>query len=323
MLYHEPVMVDEVLEALDLHPGFTAIDGTLGTGGHAIKMAVQIGPRGTLIGLDRDPAMLEIARNRLGESCASGGPRMVFRACSYEGMAGVLAEEGMGGGAEAILLDLGVNSLQLEDAARGFAFLREGPLDGRFNPGEGTRSMADLVNTASERDLTRWLREYSDERLAGPIARRLVAERERASITTTTRLAEIVYTVYPHAQRHKGIHPATRTFQALRIAANDELGAVERGVRASLACLAAGGRLAVISFHSGEDRIVKSIFHEATAPRPDPSNPYSATSTEGIEHELVFRGARKCSEVEASSNPRARSARLRAIRRMGERRHDG
>jgi 16S rRNA (cytosine1402-N4)-methyltransferase len=227
----------------------------------------------------------------------------------------VLREHGIDKGLNAAVLDLGVNSMQVDDPERGFSFSKDGPLDGRYNPQEGTMTMAELVNTASKGELERILRNYADERLARSIARRIVQEREKAPFQRTQRLADLVKNVYPAPQRHGPIHPATRTFQALRIAVNDELGSVQRGTKACMESLAEGGRLAVISFHSGEDRIVKQLFRDASSPRPDPDNPYSATTSEGVMYRQPVRRALKCSPGEAASNPRARSARLRIIER--------
>ncbi|CAN5408929.1 hypothetical protein BH09SUM1_BH09SUM1_12080 [soil metagenome] len=178
--------------------------------------------------------------------------------------------------------------------------------------------MADLLNNADERELSLWLRDYADERLGRQIARRVVSERKARPFTTTTQFAELVREVYPPKDRFGRIHPATRSFQALRIVANDEMGGVDRGVRACMDVLAPGGRLAVLSFHSIEDRLVKKIFRAASDPRPDPKNPYSATTTEGIAFEQENRDAIQCSEEESDENPRARSAKLRTIRRKLE-----
>ena len=315
MRYHEPVMVREILKVLDLRAGSTVADGTLGTAGHAMEIARIIGPKGRLIGLDRDPRMLDLGRNRLREAFPTGGPTMSFHARPYEALREILDAEGLAG-VDAVLLDLGVNSLHLDDAERGFSFMQDGPLDGRFNENEGTKSMADIVNNSSERELSALLL-ANDERLGRPIAREIVHRRRAKPFTRTAELAQLVWSVYPPAGRHGRIHPATRTFQALRIAANDELGAVDRGVRVCAQALLPGGRFACVSFHSGEDRIVKSIFRELTQPRPDPNNLYSATTSEGIEFEAVTRGAVASSDEEAEANPRARSAKLRCIARKG------
>ncbi|MEO8377344.1 MAG: 16S rRNA (cytosine(1402)-N(4))-methyltransferase RsmH, partial [Candidatus Sumerlaeota bacterium] len=255
-------------------------------------------------------------RNRLRETFPTGGPRMSFHARPYEALREILDDEGLDG-VDAVLTDLGVNSLHLDIAERGFSFAQDGPLDSRFNAKEGTRSMADLVNNASERDLAGWLHTFGDERLSRQIARRIVHERRTKPFTTTTELASLVSSVYSPAARHGRIHPATRTFQALRIATNDELGAVDRGVRVCAECLLPAGRFACITFHSGEDRIVKNIFRELTEPRPDPENPYSATTSEGIAFRSLTRRSVASSPEESEMNPRARSAKMRCIERKG------
>lgn len=315
MNYHEPVMVQQVLEALQLKPGMAVLDGTFGHGGHAIRMAHEIGEKGTVIALDRDPAMLERGRRRLEEELGSGGPRCIYAAAKYEEAPQVLRDFGVHEGLDAVLLDLGVNSQHLDEAQRGFSFSKDAELDGRFNPAEGTMTMAELVNTAEERELERIMREYADERLARRIARRIVSERATQHFTRTGQLAEVISACYPPAQRHGRIHPATRAFQAFRIAVNDEMGCVERGVRACLGLLNDHARMAVITFHSVEDRIVKRIFREASSPRPDPDNPYSATTMAGVMYIQHERKAIAATEEEAGRNPRARSAKLRVIER--------
>lgn len=315
MDFHEPVMVTEVLEALSLKAGDKVADLTLGSAGHGRLLAGQVGPGGALLGMDRDPEMLRLGRERLQREFPAG-PELHFAARPYEAIGEVLRELGWEG-LDAILVDLGVNSLQLEEAERGFSFGKEGPLDGRFNRTEETATMAELVNNLGEAELAKMIRDYSDERHARRIAGRIVAARAAAPFRTTTQLADVVSMAYPPAERHGRIHPATRTFQALRIAVNDELGAVERGIAACMAALAPGGRLAVIAFHSTEARIVKALFHEAAEPRPDPANPYSATTTEGLDFEMPAPKSRKASAAEAATNPRARSAVLRVLRRKG------
>lgn len=236
---------------------------------------------------------------------------MRFEAIPYERAGEVLQ------GADAVLLDLGFNSLQIADAERGFSFLSDGPLDARYNAAEGSRSVADLVNTAREEDLARWFHEYGEERLSRQAARRIVSRRREKPIERTSDLASIMMDVYPPKERFGRIHPATRVFQALRIVANDELGHVERGVKACLGLLNPGGRMACIAFHSLEDRIVKRAFDEVASPRPTPDDPFHATSMEGVEFEIESRRAIACTEEEAERNPRARSAKLRVIRRKG------
>lgn len=317
MRYHEPVLLSEVLERLGAVPGKIVCDGTLGSAGHGIHMVRALAGSGVFVGLDRDPEMLAKARERLASEERATAIRLILAARRYDELPDVLAEHDLRG-ADAILLDLGFNSLQVEDVSRGFGFQQDVPLDGRYNPKEaGTQSMGELVNTASEQQLRDWLWSYSDERYARRIARRIVEQRTRRPFQSTNELAEAATACYPAAERHKGIHPATRTFQALRIAANRELDFVEAGIRACMNSLNPSGTLCVISYHSGEDKIAKRLFDEAGSPRPDPRNLYSATTTEGLEFRVESRGAVKPTREEISRNPRSRSARLRTIRRIG------
>ncbi|MDX2176214.1 MAG: 16S rRNA (cytosine(1402)-N(4))-methyltransferase RsmH [Candidatus Sumerlaeia bacterium] len=315
---HEPVMARQVLEVLNPSRSSVVLDGTLGAAGHARLLAERLGPEGFLLGLDRDPAMAERGRARLAEACAArtDAPRFAVEALSYERAGDALAKHGFEG-ADAIALDLGLNSIQLADASRGFSFQHDGPLDMRFNPAEpGTPSVAELVADATESELATWMREFADERFAGRIASAIVRERAKAPIATTARLAEVVRAAVPAAARRGPVDAATRPMQALRIAANREYEVLEAGLRACLAALRPGGVLAVISFHSGEDRRVKEAFDAVGSPRPDPGNPYSATTRSGLEYEVKSRGAMKPSDEEVARNPRARSARLRAVRRL-------
>lgn len=309
-------MVAEVLESLAPKAGSVVLDGTCGTGGHCLAFLEALGNQGTLLAVDRDPAMLKIAEQRLAERTApSDSVQVITVNASYSDCAEILEANGLAG-VDALLLDLGVNSLHLDLAERGFSFSKPGPLDARFNPGEtGTRSVEDLVNNATEEELADWIYHYSDERLARQIARAIVKARAVAPITTTTQLAELVNYCYPPKKRHIGIHPATRTFQALRIAANKELEVLEKGLYACLEALNPGGRMTVLSFHSLEDKLVKRVFDEYGSPRPDPHSAYSATTTEGLDFEVVSRGALKPSDEEVERNPRSRSTRLRTIRR--------
>lgn len=316
MQYHEPVMMQEVLELLDPSPGDVYYDGTAGSCGHAARIAPMLGSEGVLIAGDRDPAMLKIGRERLLALAGTDWPRMYFAVSPYERVEEIVQQVGVQ--PAKILLDLGFNSLQLEDASRGFSFSKDGPLDGRYNPEEGGPSVADLVNSADVNQLAGWIRELSEERYSRPIARAIVEARRKAPITTTGALERIIWEAYPAAERHARLHPATRTFQALRLVANGELEAVERGVAACLQALRPGGTMVCISFHSGEDRIVKQLFRANSSPRPDPGNIYSATTMVGVEFVQEMKGALECSEEEAARNPRARSAKVRAIRRRRE-----
>lgn len=316
---HEPVMLPEVLEVLSPRPGVLIADGTAGGGGHALELARRIGSTGHLVALDRDPEMLRKAKERIeGEMQGTDAPKMTFSARTYEELPAVLREEAEGRAADGILLDLGLNSMQLDDPARGFSFQSEGPLDARFDRTSPAPTAADLVNTATEKELEHWFRSHGDERHARRIARRIVRRREEQPFSTTTELAGLVRACYPPAHRHGRTDPATRVFQALRIVVNDELGSVARGTRACMEALAPGGVLAILTFHSGEDRIVKRIFREATIAPEDPENPYSVRADIIPDFELATRKPLGCSEAEAGRNPRSRSARLRAIRRRAE-----
>lgn len=309
-------MVAEVVESLAAKAGSVVLDGTCGTGGHCLALAEAMEFRGTLVAVDRDPLMLQIAQKRLSERIQDTvALRLVTKNIPYSACSVALEENDIAG-VDGLLLDLGVNSLHLEHPERGFSFSKPGPLDARFNPGEpGTKSVGELVNTASEADLADWIFHYSDERLARQIAKAIVKAREKAPLQTTAELAELVTYCYPPKKRHLGIHPATRTFQALRIAANRELEELEQGLHACLSILNPGGHMTVLSFHSAEDRMVKRVFDEYGSPREDPNNVYSATTTDGLEFEVLSRGAVKPTDEEVERNPRARSTRLRTIRR--------
>jgi 16S rRNA (cytosine1402-N4)-methyltransferase len=292
---HVPVLPAEVLAALDPQPGQVFVDATVGAGGHARLLAERLAPGGRLIGLDRDPAMLDLARPRLAglpaELVHSGFDRLraVLDGLGVERVDGVLA-------------DLGVCSDQLDDPSRGLSFTRPGPLDMRLDPGD-SETAADLVNRLNERDLADVIYEYGEERFSRRIARRIAEARRLAPLRTTEELAELVRRCLPRPRqgdrRRPAIDPATRVFQALRIAVNDELGALDRLLAALPGCVRPGGRAAVVSFHSLEDRRVKQAFREKDL------------------WEALTRKPVQASAEEERSNPRARSAKMRAARRVG------
>lgn len=288
MMQHEPVLFDEVMEALQPHSPGAYIDGTVGAGGHAAGILERSAPDGRLLGIDRDARALEVARTTL----QLYGPRAVLVQGSYAEM-GELARRHGFYPADGVLLDLGLSSMQLADAARGFSFQAEGPLDMRFDL-EAETTAAELVNHLPERELADLLYEYGEERRSRRIARAIVAARP---ITTTTQLAEVVAAA---VGRRGKIHPATQTFQALRIAVNNELDTVAQGLEQALEVLRPGGRLAVISFHSLEDRIVKRYLREQA--RPAEGSPTVR---------LVTRKPLQASAEEMARNPRSRSAKLR------------
>jgi 16S rRNA (cytosine1402-N4)-methyltransferase len=291
---HLPVLVDEVTFLLRPRRGGWVVDGTIGMGGHAERLLESGGAATRLLGIDGDPGALERAGRRL----ARFGDRVRLRHGSF-GDVGPLAIEAGVSRAAAVLLDLGLSSYQLDASGRGFSFLRDEPLDMRFDPTRG-RTAADLLDGATEAELARILFEYGEERHARRIARRIVERRRRAPLTVTADLVAAVKAGVPRAAWSRRTHVATRTFQALRMAVNEELEALSRALDAAPALLDRGGRLGVISFHSGEDRAVKRAFRALRASgfaelEPSPVVP---------------------SDDEINSNPRARSAKLRVLERL-------
>lgn len=304
---HASVLLEEVLDGLAIRPGGTYIDGTLGGGGHAEAILERIGPEGRLLGIDRDPMAISIARERLARFPNALIVHGVFSEMS------TLAQKAGIDAADGILLDLGVSSMQLDTAERGFSFQRDAVLDMRMDPAL-QRTAADWVNEATERELADLLWRYGEEPASRRIARAIVRARERAPIRTTAELAEIVARAKGGARGR--IHPATQTFQALRIAVNDELGELERGLEAALSLLRVGGRLAVISFHSLEDRIVKHQLGEHVGRRESLPEGGERTVFRPPRAAWVVKGPLMAGEEEVRRNPRSRSARLRVVERI-------
>lgn len=279
-------MPAEVLTWLNPQPGQTVVDATLGGGGHARLIAERLGPTGRLIGLDQDPRMLKLAQPTVIRCQAT----LLHR--NFEDLRAVL--EGLGiEKVDGVLADLGFASDQMADPERGLSFQADGPLDMRLNPDQGEPASA-WVADLSERDLADVFWKYGEERFSRRIARRIVESREREPITTTHQLAEIVRRCVP--RQRSGIDPATRVFQALRIAVNDELGALETLLKVLPKCLKSGGRTVIISFHSLEDRLVKRAFRE---------EPWTVLTKKPV----------TATEEETRNNPRSRSAKLRAAQR--------
>ncbi len=307
LLHHEPVMLREVLHHLAPHVGETVLDGTFGGGGYTA--AILDAAECTVWAIDRDPAAIE-----RGAALAARFPGrlQLLQGCFGE-MVGLLAERGVAA-LDAIVLDLGVSSFQIDDAERGFSFRTDGPLDMRMAASGPTA--AELVNGLGESELADTLYQLGEERLSRRIAKAIVAARKETPITTTLQLADIIRRVVPGDR--SGIDPATRSFQALRIRVNDELGEIVRGLEASVKLLAPGGRLVVVSFHSLEDRLVKRFMHEATGRTPGPSrhDPAGLVSRGAAEFRLLTGGAERPGPGETRRNPRARSARLRALARL-------
>lgn len=308
--YHTPVLAGEVAELLAPRPGDRIVDGTVGGGGHALLLGERQGQDGTLILIDRDPAALEAARQTLRPLPV----RTHFVHNDFRRIADVLDSLGIPV-VDAILLDLGVSSGQLNTADRGFSFRADAPLDMRMNPTAG-ESARELLDRLDRDEIARILREFGEERWAARIAEFIVRERDESPIETTMQLAEIVKAAIPRGAWPRDIHAATRTFQGLRIAVNDELGALQDGLDGGISRLAPGGRMAVISYHSLEDRIVKRTFrsYEGRCQCP-PGLPECRCGARRIATVLT-RKPIVPSEEEVARNPRARSARLRGVRRL-------
>lgn len=292
---HIPVMVKEVEELLALKPGAVVVDATLGLGGHAFVMAGHIGAGGCLVGLDQDEDAIVKAKERLKDVL----PRVHIVKSNFSKVDTVL--DGLGiKEVDAFLFDIGVSSMQIDMSARGFSFREDGPLDMRMDPSEKI-SARDLINDLSEEELARIFWEYGEERFSRRIAAVIVRTRAARQITTTKELAELIKTAVPRGYDHTRIDPATRSFQALRIAVNHELDVLTEGLQKAFERLKKNGRVCVISFHSLEDRIVKDMFRELHR------------SGRG---KILTKKPLRPSDEEASANSRARSARLRALERI-------
>jgi len=302
---HAPVMLAEVIEALQPAPGRLIVDGTFGAGGYSLAI-LQAGA--DVLALDRDPSTARYAEPLK----AAFKDRFTWTLSRFSEIEGCLAGAGREA-CEGVALDLGVSSMQLDEAERGFSFMREGPLDMRM--GADGQSAADLVNAAEPGELVRILRLYGEEPKARRIVQVLTRRRAERPFATTLDLAETVERAVG-GRRGAKVHPATRTFQALRIAVNEELDELEAGLGAAERALAPGGRLAVVTFHSLEDRIVKAFLNDRAGRRPAGSRhrPPAAAGPEPS-FTLLFGGVRTASEAELAANPRARSAKLRAAER--------
>ncbi|MCW2665958.1 MAG: rRNA methyltransferase [Frankiales bacterium] len=306
---HVPVLLERCLDLLSpalTGPETVAVDCTLGMGGHAEALLSRTPAR--LVALDRDPEALR----RSGERLARFGNRVTLVHAVYDELPRVLADLGLSR-VHAVLFDLGVSSLQLDEADRGFAYAQDAPLDMRMDPTTG-RTAADIVNGYTGKELARVLRVYGEERFAARIADAIVRARAQEPLTSSARLAELVRTAIPAATRRTGGHPAKRTFQALRIEVNDELGTLRRAVPAAVDALAVGGRLVVLSYHSLEDKVVKTELvarSTSTVPVDLPFVPEGQTP----QLRLLVRGSEGPTDEELTANPRAASVRLRAAER--------
>jgi len=306
---HIPVLAGELIDVLDPHPGETAVDCTFGGGGHARLIADRLGPTGTLIGIDRDP----IAEERFAEMAAELPCRTRFIRADFATALGRLDAEGIK--ADLAYLDLGMSSMQVDTWERGFSYAYDAPLDMRMDP-EQDLTAREIVNHWEERRLARLLREYGEERYANRIARAIVRVRSREDLDCTQQLVDVIKAAIPTPAQFAGGHPARRTFQALRIAVNDELGQLDDALPAVWNVLRVGGRFGAISFHSLEDRRVKRFLTELARGCVCPPELPVCVCGHHPEAELLTRRAIAPTPGEIEANPRAKSAHLRAARKI-------
>ncbi|MGH8282779.1 MAG: 16S rRNA (cytosine(1402)-N(4))-methyltransferase RsmH [Gammaproteobacteria bacterium] len=304
---HRPVLLKQAVERLAIRADGVYVDGTFGRGGHSHEILARLEPAGRLIAIDRDPEAVAAAQSQWGDDT-----RFVCYRGEFSMLERIAQQAGVTGQVNGVLLDLGVSSAQFDDPRRGFSFLHDGPLDMRMDPDTG-ESVAGWLARVEEKEIVNVIHEYGEERFAKRIARAIVAARAIVPITTTRQLADIVSGAVPTRERNR--HPATRSFQALRVFINRELDELASCLDQCLRVLAPGGRLAVISFHSLEDRIVKRFIrnHSREAP-PDPRAPWIKSA-----HSPALRALGKAvhpDETEIAANPRARSAVLRAAERL-------
>ncbi len=310
---HLPVMLEETLAQLRLRPNADVLDGTLGGGGHAAAVLATIGPNGRLLGLDRDGEALVVARRHLADWIA----RITLVQANFSQALATLARLGWSG-VDAAVLDLGFSSLQLDNAGRGFSFLRAGPLDMRMDQAE-QRCAADVVNRANQAELRQIFRQWGEEPAAGALARAVVEARKKAPFTTTTALARTIEQVIkrPSRSARSPAHPATRVFQALRIAVNHELSHLSTFLADGYRLLKPGGRLVILAYHSLEDRLVKTAFRRWAASCVCPPRLTLCTCGWSPKVKILTPRPLTPSRQEVADNPRSRSARLRAVERYG------
>ena len=312
--HHTPVLLAECLEQLALKTHHTFVDATLGFAGHSREAAKRLGAQGTLIGIDQDEVALATATDTLEAIPMNDRPNLEMLRGNFGDLDELLVSAEVPG-IDAILFDLGVSSVQIDTPSRGFSFKENGPLDMRMDPGQQTLTAAEIVNTYNAADLTRIIRSYSDEKWASRIADFIVKARESERIETSEQLVDIIKAAIPASARRAGGHPAKRTFQALRIEVNSELDVLRRGLDAAIRWLNPGGRIAVISYHSLEDRIVKDTFasfaDRCTCP---PDLPVCMCGKEPV-LKLVTRKPILPTAEEIERNPRARSAKLRVAQK--------
>lgn len=309
---HQPVLLDEVLEALNIIPGGVYLDATFGRGGHTKAILDRLDSDGWVLAFDQDTEAIDHGRRQFADES-----RIEFVHCNFSQVKSVIVEHGLEHRIDGVLMDLGVSSPQLDDAERGFSFLRSGPLDMRMDTTKGESAMQWLAKVKFH-DLVNVLRKYGEERFAKRIAAAILEARENKkaenkTISETGELAKIIADAVPVKEKNK--HPATRSFQAIRIYINQELPAIEQGLQGAASVLTIGGRLAVISFHSLEDRMVKRFMRDSSSRPRLPAGLPIIEKDEEPPYRLVGKG-RVAGDVEISKNPRARSARLRVLERI-------
>jgi 16S rRNA (cytosine1402-N4)-methyltransferase len=307
---HRPVLLTPLIESLQPRPGQIAVDATLGAGGVTAALLERVSPGGRVIAIDRDQRAVEAGRLRF----SGRGDAIQITQGDFADLEAIVHANGVVA-ADVVVFDLGISSIQLDDPARGFSFRLDGPLDMRMNPSTGMTA-AQLLDSLTVDELASLIRDYGDERFARSIANRIARSRELAPLTTTTQLRELVEQVVPRRFWPKRIHPATRTFQALRIAVNHELESLERGLQAAISILRPGGRLGVISFHSLEDTIVKNALHVAAQNCVCPPQQPHCTCVHRATLFLLTRKVIRPDAAELASNPRSRSARLRVAEKL-------
>ncbi|MDD1955996.1 16S rRNA (cytosine(1402)-N(4))-methyltransferase RsmH [Pseudomonas sp. 8209] len=306
---HITVLLDEAVEALAVRADGCYLDGTFGRGGHSRLILQHLGPQGRLLGFDKDPQAIAT-----GQALAAEDGRFVIVQRSFAELGAEVAERGLSGKVNGILLDLGVSSPQLDDPERGFSFMNDGPLDMRMDPSRGV-SAAEFIATAPAEEIARVFKEYGEERFAKRMANAVVARREQQPFTRTADLAEVLKVANPAWE--KGKNPATRAFQGLRIHVNNELGDLEAGLEAALDTLEIGGRLVVISFHSLEDRIVKLFMRKLAKGEADNLPRNLPVQHKPFEPKIkVYGKAQFASEAELKANPRSRSAVMRVAEKL-------
>ncbi|MAZ66345.1 MAG: 16S rRNA (cytosine(1402)-N(4))-methyltransferase [Kangiellaceae bacterium] len=306
MIEHVSVLLHESIDGLAIQPDQIYMDGTFGRGGHSAKILEQLGASGQLLAIDKDPRAIEAAARYQNDK------RFSIHHDSFSNLETIADSLGLRGKVSGILLDLGVSSPQLDNAERGFSFMHDGPLDMRMNTSMGITA-SEWLASADKQDIAWVLKNYGEERFANKIASFIVSERQLSSIDTTKKLANLIAKAVPFREKHK--HPATRSFQAIRIFINDELGDIEKALAGALNVLAPGGRLAVISFHSLEDRIVKQFMKRQAQGKPVPRGLPVRDVDKDVNMRLIGK-AIKPSSHEVEANPRSRSAVLRIAEKI-------